>query len=50
MLATCHIYACVPYEGFVMDKIDPNHVGVMVVNTMVGHGDHIMSMRLWPLI
>lgn len=32
-----------------MDKIGPNHVGMMVINAMVGQGDHVMSMRLWPL-
>lgn len=32
-----------------MDKIGPNHVGMMVINAMVGQGDQVMSMRLWPL-
>ena len=32
-----------------MEKIGPNHVSVMVVNTMVGQGDQIISMKLWPL-
>ena len=32
-----------------MYKIGPNHVGVMVVNAMVGQCDQIMLMRLWLL-
>lgn len=49
VLATGRIYACLPDEVFVMDKIGPNHVGVMVINAVPQQGDQIMSMRLWPL-
>lgn len=33
-----------------MDKVGPNHIGMMVVNLMGGHGDQIMPMKFWPLI
>lgn len=45
VLNTGRIYACLPYEILDMDKISLNRVGMMVVNAMVGHGDHIMSTR-----
>jgi len=32
-----------------MDMIGPDHVGVMVISSIPGNGDQIMSMRLWPL-
>lgn len=31
-----------------MNQIGPNHIGVMIINAMARHGEHIMSMRLWP--
>lgn len=49
VLATGRIYACLPEEVFVMDMIGPDHVGVMVISSIPGNGDQIMSMRLWPL-
>ena len=38
-LAMGHIYTYLLDEVFVVDKIDPNHVGVMVVKAMIGHDD-----------
>ena len=46
MLATGRIYACLPNEAFVMNKLDPIHVGVMVIYAMVGQGAQIMSMKI----
>ena len=49
MLVTGRIYICLQVDVFVMEKIGPNPVGVMVINAMAKQGDMIMSMRFWPL-
>lgn len=48
MLALDGIYVCLPYEVFVIDRIGPNQIGVMVINVVAGHGYQIMFMKFWP--
>lgn len=38
-----------PDKVLVMDSIDPNHVDVIVINTIQAQWNQMKSVRLWPL-
>lgn len=44
-----HVYTCLLDDVFVMDTIELDHVGVMMINTIHEQREQVMSMRLWPL-